>query len=145
MRVLAALRELLEARVARAVREIESLDLAAEGESHGSAGDKYETAREMFAQSRGLQAGILRDAREGLEWIRLQDSSRGRESVSVGAVFLTHDGWHLACPFPGEFEAGADRIRAVSMASPLGQALKGARVGERREFRGRVVEILELE
>jgi transcription elongation GreA/GreB family factor len=36
------------------------------------------------------------------------------------------------------------RVQGVTLASPFGQAFKGARAGETRTFRDRTVEILEI-
>jgi len=143
-RVLEALGGALGERAGRAREELRQLDAAAEGETKSSAGDKYETAREMIAQARELQARLLREAEAGLDWVAVQDSGRTREAVAAGALFRTDDGWHLVCPMPGDFRVETENVRGLSLGGPLGTALKGARAGESREFRGRRIEVREV-
>jgi hypothetical protein len=65
--VLDACRAWLTGRRAEYAREIAALDEAAAGETKSSAGDKYETAREMLAQSRNILARNLAETEMGLE------------------------------------------------------------------------------
>ncbi|HOX53213.1 MAG TPA: hypothetical protein PKY05_17140, partial [Fibrobacteria bacterium] len=137
------LRTLLEANAASALGELESIALACGNETKSSAGDKYETAREMLSQARALQTRLLEEAKAALEWLDRQDPEQVREKVAVGALVRLDDGWILVTPFPAQLDVVGRAVRCLSLASPLGQALKGARAGESRVFRDRAVGIRE--
>lgn len=142
--VFAALRRVLEANAASAERELGSIAQAYEGENKSSAGDKYETAREMLSQARSMQSRLQDEARSALDWLDRQDLSVSRESISFGALTRLPDGWFLVCPFPLQLEVRGEAVRCMSLASPLGQILKGARGGDVREFRGKAIEVREV-
>lgn len=131
--------------MARAREELSALELAAAQETKSSAGDKYETAREMIAQARSMQASALREAEAGMEWLVRQDSSRSFPAVALGALFRTGDGWFLACPVPVRIDVDGQSVQGLSLQGPLGQAVKGARVGEAREFRGKRISVLAVD
>lgn len=141
-RVLASFATVLQERVAAAEGELAVLDDAAAQETKSSAGDKYETAREMFAQARDLQRRMLDEARVQLDWLARQDPSQVRDRVGAGALVQTDGGWLLLSPIPLSVELEGVPVQGVSAQSPLGQGLKGAKAGERPVFRDRPVEVL---
>jgi hypothetical protein len=124
--------------------ELDALDEAAQGETKSSAGDKYETAREMIGQARSMQHRIREETQALLDWLDRQDPSTSARAFAAGAVVRTSTGWFLVCPSPIEVEVAGHRVQGVTLASPFGQACKGARAGETRVFRDRTVEILEI-
>lgn len=134
----------LRERCALAERELVALSDAAGNETKSSAGDKYETAREMFSQARDLQRRLLDEARVQLDWIARQDLSTSRTSAGTGALLGTSEGWMLLGPIPGSAQVGPGRVQGLSIQSPLGQALKGAREGDVVAFRDRRLEILRI-
>lgn len=131
-------------RCADAEQELAALADAAGNETKSSAGDKYETAREMFSQARDMQRRILDEARVQLDWIARQDLSSQRESAGTGALVRTGEGWMLLGPIPSSVTVGEVAVQGLSIQSPLGQALKGAREGSAVDFRGRRLEILRI-
>lgn len=143
-RVLAALGGLLFRRMEQVERELAQLDEAQAGETKSSAGDKYETAREMVAQSRRMQLRIQQETEIGIQWLHRQDPPFFSASFSAGALVRTSAGWFLVCPSPVELEVDGIRVQGISLTSPVGQACKGARAGETRTFRDRTIEILEI-
>ncbi len=142
-RVLQAFTEASRTRLQDAEREIASLDEAARGETKSSAGDKYETAREMFAQARDLHRRAQESAAANLEWLERQDPSLVRASAGPGALLRVDGGWILMGPVPFSVELDGVAVQGVSMQGPLGMVLKGARAGEERPFRDRQV-VVEL-
>ena len=142
--VLEAFAVVLRERCTGAEKELADLAEAAGNETKSSAGDKYETAREMFSQARDMQRRILDEARVQLDWIARQDLSATRESAGTGALLRTSEGWMFLCPIPSTIAVGDTTVQGLSIQSPLGQALKGAREGSAVEFRGRRLEILRI-
>lgn len=141
-RVLAAFTSFLEERRATALLELATLDEAAANETKSSAGDKYETAREMFSQARDMQRRIREEAEAGLEWLGRQQGAPLRDHCGPGALVKTSDGWLLIGPIPIQVDVDCTSVQGASLQSPLGLALKGARSGDRTVFRGRDIEIV---
>lgn len=128
-------------RLQDARREIASLEDASRGETKSSAGDKYETAREMFAQALDLHRRAQESAAADLEWLDRQDPSIPRAAAGPGALVLLDGAWILVGPVPLSVSLDGATVQGVSTRGPLGLALKGARSGESRPFRDRVVRI----
>lgn len=124
--------------------ELESLAQAMASETKSSAGDKYETAREMIGQARALQESLAFQAREVLAWLELQEAQPSPGSVRAGAVVETSEGWFLVGPLSGSIEFEGVSVAGLTAASPLGAALKGGRPGESRRFRERDVQVVSL-
>jgi hypothetical protein len=142
--VLAAFRSVLALRLEQTRQELEALDQAAAGETKSSAGDKYETAREMIGQARAMQHRIRDEAQTCLDWLDRQDPSVVARTFALGSLVCTPGGWFLVCPSPVELEVNEIRVQGVTLASPFGQACKGTHEGETRAFRDRMVEILRI-
>jgi transcription elongation GreA/GreB family factor len=137
-------RELLSARVAEYRRELRNLDEAAAGETKSSAGDKYETAREMIAQSRNLISRNLAEAEAGLDALTRMAAAPLRPVIGFGSLVETDGGWHLIGASLGEVEIAGTIVRMISLASPLGAALKGKRAGDRIPWRNAMLEVLRV-
>jgi transcription elongation GreA/GreB family factor len=129
-------REFLEARKAEYLRELRSVDEAAAGETKSSAGDKYETAREMMAQARSLLSRNLAETESGLDTLARMTAAPLRPEIGFGSLVETDQGWHLLGASLGE--------RLISLASPLGAVLKGKSAGNRFPWRGSEAAILRV-
>lgn len=143
-RALALCRETLLARQAGYRREWANLDVAAAGETKSSAGDKYETAREMIAQSRRLIEGNLAETGMALATLERMAAAPAQARCGFGSLAETSEGWLLLGASLGEVEVDGTAVRTLSLASPLGQALKGRAPGERIAWRGAELSLLSL-
>jgi transcription elongation GreA/GreB family factor len=143
-RVLALCRRSLLARQADYHRELASLDEAAARETKSSAGDKYETAREMIAQSRRLMEGNLAEVDAALAALDRIAAAPAQAACGFGSLAETSQGWFLVGASLGEVGVDGTTIRVLSLASPLGQALKGRRAGDRVPWRGAELSILSI-
>jgi len=135
-RVLSQCRASLLARQADYLRELANLDEASSRETKSSAGDKYETAREMIAQSRRLTEGNLAETRAALETLERMAAAPAQARCGLGSLAETSQGWLLLGVSLGDVDVDGITIRTLSLASPLGQALKGRGTGDRIPWRG---------
>jgi hypothetical protein len=144
-------RESLEARKAEYERELESLEEADAAETKSSVGDKYETGREMIAQSRLVIERNLAETKANLETLdRLsstasQGANGASGKVGLGSLVETSLGWFLVGVSLGESDVEGQPIRTLSLASPLFMALRGKGEGEEIPWRGASVRILRVE
>lgn len=143
-RLLALCRDTLLARQADYRRELASLDEASSRETKSSAGDKYETAREMIAQSRRLVEGNLAEGDAALATLERMAAAPAQSRCGFGSLVETTLGWLLIGASLGDMDAGGMTIRTLSLASPLGQALKGRGAGDRIPWRGAELAILSV-
>src|SRR6188768_2532876 len=95
-------REFLEERKAEYLRELRNVDEAAAGETKSSAGDKYETAREMMAQARNLLGRNLAETEAGLDTLARMAAAPLRPIIGFGSLVETDQGWHLLGASLGE-------------------------------------------
>ncbi|MEO7426883.1 MAG: hypothetical protein ABI036_16975 [Fibrobacteria bacterium] len=153
--LLALCRKDLQARKEGYLAELRSLDEAAAGETKSSAGDKYETGREMIAQSRSLIQRNLGEMLSQLESLERMASvpSMAREDgspvdspdrIGFGTLVETGSGWVLVGISLGDVDFQGLSIRTASLASPLGAALRGRRLGDRIPWREGHLEIVRM-
>ena len=121
--------------------QLAALDGAQSGETKSSAGDKFETSREMMQQERDrleAQAEVMRAHRVALEVAGRADVGEG---VGLGSEVRLSDGGHyLVATGLGKLRLPHGGVAwVISPESPLGTALMGMRVGEELAWRGRRV------
>lgn len=143
-RVFEAFRSLLTHRLEEALRELSLLNEAAAAETKSSAGDKYETAREMIAQSRSLQEKGRSEAQAGLDWIERIQAVEPTGTIHAGTLVRSDLGWHLVGALTSAVLVDGMSIQGITLSSPLGIAIKGKAAGQAVDWRGRSVKILEI-
>ncbi|MBD79852.1 MAG: hypothetical protein CL840_13135 [Crocinitomicaceae bacterium] len=112
--------------------------------SKSSVGDKHETGRAMaqLAQENlSKQIHQLNKLQQAIDSINPQLTSK---QVELGCLVRTNSMLVFIGVSLGEIKVKGHSIFAISMASPLGQAMKGKNQGEHFLFNGQHVEILEL-
>ena len=142
--LLQQLRREISLSLASAEAALVRLDDALAGETKSSAGDKYETGREMIHQEQQKLAATVAIARENL---RLLDTAEGQidsTTVALGCYVVTTGGRYLIGPGLGKCSVGETTIYCVSVGSPVGQLLIGKGVGDRVELGSRDLTITEI-
>lgn len=117
---------------------------ASQQETKSSAGDKYETGREMMRIQSDMQALHLYEARDLLQRLERIDVSQVPATVRPGAVVRTEEGLYFISQSLGPVVLDGVEYQTMSLASPLGKVIKGLAVGDSAEFRERKVTILAL-
>ena len=112
-------------------------------ETKSSAGDKYETGREMAQQERDRQASQLLEAQQQLADLLKLNPTLPYDSVRRGALVLTSLGAFYVSVAAGRLRtAEGQEFAAVSASAPLMQALAGLLAGAEVPFNGRSVRVL---
>ena len=142
-------KRLLEACLApvreRIARISESLELAREAsrqETKSSAGDKYETGREMMRIESDMQALHLYEAQDLLQRLERIDVGAVHDTVRAGSVVRTSRGLYFVAQSLGPVVLDGVEYQTLSLASPLGKVLKGLRTGQSAVFREEPLGIL---
>jgi len=110
---------------------------ASNDDTKSSAGDKYETTREMMQQEMDRNSKLLYEA--GQQKIALQqlENVESAQLVKNGSVVLTSEGNFYISISAGELNVDGQKFFAVSQASPIGKSLIGKAIGESFKFNGK--------
>ena len=121
-------------------QQSESLKTASES----TAGDKHNTARAMMhieEEKLGKQLAQLIKLKKLLVKVHPSNTSN---AITLGSLVNTNRGWlYIAVPL-GKFSMDGIDLMAISLASPIGQALQGKKVFETTTFNGQNWEVLEI-
>ncbi|AWM35391.1 3-oxoacyl-ACP synthase [Hymenobacter nivis] len=138
----AACQAFIEQRMAAAALAMQAAQESANSDTKSSAGDKYETGREMATQERDRNAGQLHQARQLAAELARISPDAPCDAVRPGALVHTSLGWFYLAISAGRLVVGGQECFAVSGAAPVALALKGKRAGEAAVFNGKTVQVL---
>lgn len=112
---------------------------ASNDDTKSSAGDKYETSREMMQQDIDRNKRLLMDAQANLRVLQTiaEDMTRSTDLAKPGSIVRTSQGVFYISISAGQLLAGEEKIFAVSPASPVGSLLLHKRTGDTFTFNGR--------
>ncbi len=121
----------VEARLAASTEAIQSAQQSAGEDTKSSAGDKYETGREMMQQETNRNMAQLTEANK-LKIALGQITADGPPSAKVqpGSLVLTNNGKFYIAISAGSLIYSNETYFAVSMASPIGMLLQGKKCGD---------------
>ncbi len=135
--VLQACNQLIDKKIAELTSGIRDATETVNNDTKSSAGDKFETAREMTTQvirKLGAQLEIANSQK-----VLLQNLSRVKiqEQVGNGSLIQTNQGWFFLGVPLGKVLIDDIAVFCLSEAAPLGQELFGRKTGESFSFRGK--------
>lgn len=109
-----------------------------------SAGDKHETSRALMQNEMDQNQRVLSEALTLKRDFDRIDFEKNSASVQMGSMIKTQKGTFLISVGLGRVQVADEVIFAISLASPIGRALLGAKVGDRVAFHGQRFEILTI-
>lgn len=130
-------RDYIAQREAETKAAIAEAQEAANNETKSTAGDKYETAREMMQQDINMNLARLNELQKLSATLSLIPASQNSTTVQPGSVVFTDNGNYYLSVSAGALHAGGVRFHAISSSSPLGVKLTGRRVGDTIELNGK--------
>lgn len=134
---------LLNSKLSDIHRELEELDQALENETKSSAGDKYETSREMIHQEQEKLTELQGNTKRMMDLLK-NSSELNADIVQPGALVQTDKTLlHISVPL-GKVESNGMTAFFVSPSSPLAQAMQGKHVKEEASFNGITHKIIEI-
>lgn len=133
----ANLRSILENTLEEARREYHLAKESRDSDTKSSAGDKFETGREMMQREMDKLSALVDNTLNSIAKLdRLADLPNS-VVISEGSLVETDQETYFISIGYGKL----DSIYAISIESPLGLELKGKRVGDRIEMRGQNITI----
>ncbi|QMV67583.1 3-oxoacyl-ACP synthase [Sphingobacterium paramultivorum] len=101
-------------------------------DTKSSAGDKYETSREMIQQDINRYQKQLLEANKDLQQLISIESLQNdvMDVARLGTLVQTNVGLYLIATSIGAVKIGANNIFVISPASPIGQLLIEKKIGD---------------
>jgi len=113
-------------------------------ETKSSAGDKYETTREMMQQEINRDSGRLYELKKLEAVLNVTDPTSTHTTVQPGSVVKTDGGNFYLGISAGLLTLGAEQYQAISPATPIGQRMMGLKKGDSFEFNKKQYTVLEV-
>ena len=132
---------ILKVRMENAKKQIDSAQAAATTETKSSAGDKFETAREMLQQEKRKAQQQLAEVLKHDEVLNQINPAVKLETVQLGSLVETSIGNFFISVGIGKLRNANQVCYAISLASPLGKAISGLSAGESTLFRGKPIRV----
>lgn len=133
----ANLRSILENTLEEARREYLLAKESRDSDTKSSAGDKFETGREMMQREMDKLSALVDNTLNSIAKLDRIADLPASMVISEGSLVETDQETYFISIGYGKL----DSIYAISIESPLGVELKGKRVGDRIEMRGRNITI----
>jgi transcription elongation GreA/GreB family factor len=121
----------VQRRIDAAQEAIQSAQQSAGEDTKSSAGDKYETGREMMQQETNRNMAQLTEANKlkvALNYVGANNIPNG--AVQQGSLVITNNGKFYIAISAGVLTYNNETYFAVSMASPIGMQLTGKKPGD---------------
>jgi len=132
----------VDERIATAMQAIQLAQQSAGEETKSSAGDKYETGREMIQQETNRNMAQLTEANK-LKVALTQISAEAPPGpfIQPGSLVITNNGCFYIAISAGALNYKDETYFAVSIASPIGMQLKGKKANESFSLNNKVYHI----
>lgn len=130
-------RDIVEQRVNNAKEAMDSAQQAANDETKSSAGDKYETGREMMQQEMENNAVQLAEARKLRDVLDKISPYKSYDTVQVGSLVFTNNGNFYIVVGLGKISVDRSDFFAIAPSSPMGALLMGKKAQDAITLNGR--------
>jgi len=113
-------------------------------DTKSSAGDKYETGREMMQIEIEKNEVLLNQTAKQRKELTRIDVSEEFNKVAFGSLVVTDKGIYFISIGIGKIQIEDQICYAISLASPIGGLLKDKAIGDEVQFQGRTFTIKEI-
>ncbi|NNU33319.1 3-oxoacyl-ACP synthase [Mucilaginibacter sp. S1162] len=131
----------VQMRMAAAQQGIDEAQQAAKDDTKSSAGDKYETGREMAQQETNRNMAQLTEANKLKIALNSIPTSGVTHWVENGSVVKTNNGNFYLAISAGLLTVSGDNYFAISPASPIGLKMKGLQVNDEFNLNGKLYKV----
>lgn len=134
----------LEKRINRIRLAMQDLENDLENETKSSAGDKYETGREMINLEWNKLSRQLQEFKNLENTLEMSRRSSAKNVIQLGtAVHTTTANYLISIP-AGQLQVDADKYFAIGANAPIAQLLLHKKVGDKIIFNDKNSKILEI-
>ncbi len=134
----------LEEKIARISNSIQDLETALTNEFKSSAGDKYETGREMINIEIHKHSTQLQQFQQLQITLEVAKRNVATKIVRMGSLVKATNAIYFICIPIGEVEIGNKKIFVIGASSPIAQSLIGKTTGDSFSFNSVSGEIVSI-
>ncbi|KEO72796.1 hypothetical protein [Anditalea andensis] len=134
----------LSERIVDLKSSLEDLKEAGQSETKSSAGDKYETGREMIKQEREKYQQVLEDYEKQLEIVKNFKPDKIFLKAVPGSLVVTDSMVFYISVAYGKLKAGDSDVFAISPNAPVAQLLMEKAAGDTYVLNGKVAKIISI-
>lgn len=131
----------VQQRMDAAQQGIESAQQASQDDTKSSAGDKYETGREMARQETDRNMAQLNEANKLKVALSHINPALKNDSAETGSLIITNAAKFYVAISAGAILVDGETYMAISPASPIGVKMKGLKAGNEFNLNGKVYKI----
>ncbi len=124
----------LEEKIGRITNSISDLEEALTSESKSSAGDKFETGREMINIEIQKLASQLQQFQKLKLTLELSKRNINVNPIRLGSLVKTAKAIYFICIPVGQVSVGDEKVYVIGANSPVAQALLGKTEGDTFSF-----------
>jgi transcription elongation GreA/GreB family factor len=110
---------------------------AANNDTKSSAGDKFETGREIMQQEIDLNLARLNDLNQLKQTLDRIIPGQKSQTAQSGSIVRTNNGNYYISISAGALKVDSVTYYAISAASPIGAKLAGRNAGDQFSFNGK--------
>lgn len=129
--------ETIDKRIADIQADINATHESMRSETKSSAGDKYETSREMMQQEMDKQNAAKLELMKQKDALLRIGVSKATDTIQLGSLVQTNSGHFYIAAAVGKVVIGADTCFVISPDSPIGAKLLGLSKGDKLLFNGK--------
>ena len=133
-KLLAKCVDYVEERVSRLQSSIKDLEHDLGNETKSSAGDKYETSREMINTEINKLQNQLQSFKKLKEVLAVIENRKASTTVQLGSIVKTSAANYFISIPVGEIMVEEEKFYAIGLNSPIGKLLFGKQEGEKFIF-----------
>ncbi len=135
---------LIDERIASAQLAIATAKESRDSETKSSVGDKYETGRTLMQQEVEKNRIQLHKAEKIKTELENIDLRKKFNKVEFGSLVSDGKIMYFISTALGKIEVDGKSCFCISLASPIGKALRNKCVGDKISFMGKTIEIVEI-
>ena len=121
-------------RIATAETALQQAQEASNDDTKSSAGDKFETTREMMQQDIARNKNLLFDGQQNQQLLISLENAAHSDIVRNGSLVYTSNGLFYITISAGQIKIDNELVFAISAVSPIGQLLIGKKAGDSFSF-----------
>ena len=132
--LLKSIKRQLQDEFAQLEADVERTREAMFDETKSSAGDKYETGREMIRQELDKLEQSLMNTRKKIDQVESLENKMPSEQITQGSLIITDKAVFWLGIALGKVSAEGQTIMCISPEAPLAGAFRGKKAGEQVHF-----------
>ena len=144
VKLIELIKEDLEKKIQEMQRDFQLARESRNSDTKSSAGDKFETGREMMQKEMDKCSMMIDLYKIQLSTMNQIKEEKTSQLVEQGSLIVTNKANYLLSIGLGKMELERQPYFIISIDSPIGSLLKGKSVGDKINFRDNTIEIINI-